>query len=128
MLLEILLGGSDGECARWLENAARVLEYVFDRSAHGVGVDQHEFVDERPRDAKRLLPNLSRGRTVGEQAHVRERLALTCANGAHHRVRIDGLHADHAHLWAHRFEVSGDPRNQSAAPMGTKTASIGPWC
>ena len=54
------------------EDAARVLEDVFDRGADGVGVDDDEIVDEFTRQAERLFADKLYGSAVGEEADVVE--------------------------------------------------------
>jgi hypothetical protein len=45
----------DGQRAGRLDDAARVDEHVLDGGADGVGVDQHELVDQLAGDAEGLL-------------------------------------------------------------------------
>jgi hypothetical protein len=82
-------------------------------AAHtGVGVDDHEVVDQFAGDAEGLLAHQLDGRAVGEQAHVGQRHALAGAHRAQHRVGIVRLHADDLDLRAHRLDV-GWPRPRS---------------
>ena len=72
MALAPRLDARDRERARRLEDRARVLEHVLDRRARGVGVDQHDVVDQLAADPERLLADLLHRDAVGEQADVRE--------------------------------------------------------
>ena len=66
----------DAHRARRLEDAAGVLEHVLDRGADRVGVDDDEVVDQRARQAERLLADQLDGGAVGEQADVGQLDAL----------------------------------------------------
>src|SRR5260370_13347717 len=68
-----------------LENRSRVLEHVLERRANGVGVDQHDVVDQLAANAKCLPAYLSYRHPVGKQSDVGELDAASRGDGTRHR-------------------------------------------
>src|SRR5690606_5725632 len=120
LVLELLAFGvgleaRHGQRAGGFKNAARVLEYVLDGGADGVGVDQDDLVDQLAHETEGFLAGQLDGGAVGEQADVFQFHALAGVLGALHGVRIDGLHADDFHLGTHGLDVGRYAGNQAAA-------------
>ena len=74
--LDVFLDAGNGECARRLQDRARVLEHILDRGADGIGVDQYHFINVLPAEAEGLFADQLDGGAVGEQADLVELDAL----------------------------------------------------
>src|SRR5207237_7476957 len=74
----------DRQRSRGLENRSRVLEYVLERRANGVGIDQHDVIDQLAANTKCLPTYLSYGHAVGEQSDMSELDAASRGDGAGH--------------------------------------------
>ncbi|SPC08061.1 hypothetical protein CT19431_190026 [Cupriavidus taiwanensis] len=118
LALGVRLQARYGQRAGRLEDAAGVLEHVLHARADRVGIAQDDVVDQFARDAEGLLADQPDRGAVREQAHFLQLDALAGIDRALHRVRIDGLHADHLDLGAHRLDVRGDTGDQPAAADG----------
>src|SRR6202163_195909 len=66
------LQAGDRQCSCGLENRSRVLEYVLERRANGVGIDQHDVIDQLAANAKCLPAYLSYRHAVGKQSDMSE--------------------------------------------------------
>ena len=98
-----------------LHHAARVVEDVLDRGAHLVVRDAHDLVDGELRDLERVDADGAHRDAVGEDADVVERDAPPGLQRLVHRVRLERLDADDAHVGQHRLDVAGDAGEQAAA-------------
>ena len=115
MRLHVALHAGDGERARRLHHAARVVEDVLDRGADLVVRHADDLVDDLLAEREGVRADGADGDAVGEDADLIERDAPAGAQRLVHGVGVERLDADDAHLRHHRLDVAADAGDQPAA-------------